>query len=89
MGIHTGPVLQGNIGDEHRSAFTFMGDTVNVASRLESLCKDSGSPLFVSADLAAKATLPVGRFAGPLDERLKGRSDSLLLYYLTKETSAI
>ncbi len=39
IGIHTGPLVIGSIGDDMRMEFTALGDTVNYASRLESLAE--------------------------------------------------
>jgi len=40
IGIHTGPVILGSLGADQRQKLTTVGDTVNVASRLESILRD-------------------------------------------------
>jgi adenylate cyclase len=54
IGISTGPVIAGSVGAGQRLSFTLLGDTVNLASRLETANKLYGSHALVS-DATARA----------------------------------
>jgi adenylate cyclase len=55
IGIHVGPVIIGEMGYGRATGLTAIGDTVNLASRIEAFCKPFGAELVVSAHAAEVA----------------------------------
>lgn len=81
VGIATGSVLVGNIGTHERMNYTVMGDTVNLAARLEGLNKQYGIGLLVSEATYRAAEHRV--LARPVDlVAVKGKARGVRVYEL-------
>ena len=71
VGVASGPVMSGNVGSQRRMEYTAVGDTVNIASRLQSLTKETDEMILIADSTRAALTGPVDDLAavGALDVR--------------------
>ncbi|WP_245426502.1 adenylate/guanylate cyclase domain-containing protein [Mesorhizobium sp. YM1C-6-2] len=85
IGIHTGPVIVGNIGASDRVNYTIIGDTVNVSQRLQGLGKElepeAATTIAVSAETASRLDKrfeikPAGQ------HRLRGRGEPIEVFLI-------
>ncbi len=76
IGLHAGPTIVGEMGYARATHLTAIGDTVNIASRLETLTKEFGAELVVSQELVEHAGLDLGD-APHHDVEIRGRQGRL------------
>src|ERR1700741_690566 len=88
IGINTGVVIAGTIGGGGKLEFTLIGDTVNVAARVEQLTKTTGDTILLTQQCVdASASRPPGLIDRGLHV-LKGKSAAVQVFGLDKETEA-
>ncbi len=87
IGLSTGPVAAALLGSEERLEYTLVGDTVNLAQRLQDLARPAGCLVFSEATRSALTNPPD---CEPLGEQLvKGRQSAVRAYRHAVAESAL
>ena len=84
--LHYGGLIGGNVGEKERQEFTVIGDTVNVAARLEELNKKFSSQVVMSG-AAFDRLENKPDFVGPLLEPIRGREPIDVYYAVIRHLS--
>lgn len=83
IGINVGEAVVGNIGSQDRLDYTVIGDSVNIASRLQDLAE--GEEILVSeAVFEALKKIPASslnvKFSYPMPVKVKGKAETINIY---------
>ena len=79
IGVHFGPAILGRMGHPGKRQVTVIGDTVNMASRIECLTKDIDADILLSQEVVQRLAGAL-RLGAAIDAPIKGRSVNTLLY---------
>ena len=90
IGLNSGSLMMGTIGEQHRMDGTVISDAVNLAARLESLTKDYHVPLLISQFAVDRLDDPGAYVLRPVDTVVvRGRSQPVTIFEVQVRQSAI
>lgn len=88
IGVHYGPAVVGNVGGDRRMEFTVIGDTVNVAARIERMTRQYGCAIAISEQALIAAGIepaPDGPFRREGEVDIRGRASRVAIWVVERD----
>lgn len=84
IGINSGTVLAGNVGSAKRMVYAMVGDTVNIAARLQVLNKSLGTDILLSKNTVTRIAHQPERFKSMGRHAIRGKTEAVDVYSLSR-----
>jgi adenylate cyclase len=89
IGISSGDVMSGHVGSARRVEYAAVGDTTNVASRLEAMTRELGAALLISGATRSRLSAPPEDLLSLGELRLRGRDGRIVVWALDRNSDRI
>ncbi len=87
IGLHSGPVMSGNVGSARRLEYAAIGDTTNTAARLEDMTKGTPYQLFVGEPTRERLSSPPEELEFVSELEVRGREHAIRVWGLRAESA--